>query len=90
MPARLAYEQAAPSTEGSHYTVIDAVGNSSFGRCRRLLNPHGIYASTDLGPLSQNPVLAARHSAVRRQAGPVLARDPAGPGKGQGPRPSAQ
>jgi NADPH:quinone reductase-like Zn-dependent oxidoreductase len=134
MPANLTYEQAAPSTEGSHYAlslirkakihsgqdvlvygatgaigsaavqllkdlgaevtavcgtehvelvrglgadrvidytaedftrdtqtydvVLDAVGKSSFGRCRRLLKPRGIYLSSDLGPLSQNPVLA--------------------------------
>jgi NADPH:quinone reductase-like Zn-dependent oxidoreductase len=38
--------------------VIDAVGKRSFGRCRRLLRPRGIYLSTDLGPLSQNPILA--------------------------------
>ena len=38
--------------------VLDAVGKSSFGRCRRLLRPRGIYLSTDLGPLSQNPILA--------------------------------
>ena len=38
--------------------VLDAVGKSSFGRCRRLLKPGGVYLSTDLGPLSQNPFLA--------------------------------
>ncbi|HET7234807.1 MAG TPA: NAD(P)-dependent alcohol dehydrogenase [Actinomycetota bacterium] len=38
--------------------VLDAVGKSSFGRCKRLLMPRGIYLSTDLGPLSQNPILA--------------------------------
>jgi NADPH:quinone reductase-like Zn-dependent oxidoreductase len=38
--------------------VLDAVGKSSFGRCRRLLKPSGIYLSTDLGPFSQNPFLA--------------------------------
>jgi NADPH:quinone reductase-like Zn-dependent oxidoreductase len=38
--------------------VLDAVGKSSFRRCRRLLRPGGLYLSTDLGPLSQNPVLA--------------------------------
>jgi NADPH:quinone reductase-like Zn-dependent oxidoreductase len=38
--------------------VLDAVGKSSFGRCRRLLKPRGIYLSSDLGPLSQNPLLA--------------------------------
>ena len=38
--------------------VLDAVGKSSFGRCKRLLKPSGIYLSSDLGPLSLNPVLA--------------------------------
>lgn len=38
--------------------VIDAVGKSSFARCRRLLNPRGVYLSSELGPLSQNPLLA--------------------------------
>jgi NADPH:quinone reductase-like Zn-dependent oxidoreductase len=38
--------------------VLDAVGKSSFGRCKRLLKPGGIYLSSDLGPLSQNPFLA--------------------------------
>jgi NADPH:quinone reductase-like Zn-dependent oxidoreductase len=38
--------------------VFDAVGKSSFGRCKRLLKPKGIYLSSDLGPLSMNPVLA--------------------------------
>jgi NADPH:quinone reductase-like Zn-dependent oxidoreductase len=45
--------------DGQTYdVVVDAVGKSSFGRCRRLLKPRGIYLSTDLGPLSQNPILA--------------------------------
>ena len=38
--------------------VLDAVGKSSFRRCKRLLRPGGIYLSSDLGPMSQNPVLA--------------------------------
>jgi len=38
--------------------VLDAVGRSTFGRCRRLLKPGGIYISSDLGPLAQNPFLA--------------------------------
>ena len=37
--------------------VLDAVGKSSFSRCKRLLKPRGIYISSDLGPLSQNPIL---------------------------------
>lgn len=38
--------------------VFDAVGKSSFGRCRRLLEPRGVYLSTELGPRAQNPFLA--------------------------------
>ena len=41
--------------EQSYHVVLDAVGMSSFVRCKRLLKPGGIYLSTDLGPLSQNP-----------------------------------
>ena len=45
--------------DGQAYDVVlDAVGKSSFGRCRRLLKPRGIYLSSDLGPLAQNPLLA--------------------------------
>jgi NADPH:quinone reductase-like Zn-dependent oxidoreductase len=44
--------------EQSYDVVLDAVGKSSFGRCKRLLKPRGIYLSSDLGALSQNPVLA--------------------------------
>lgn len=37
-------------------------------QCRKLLKPRGIWTSTDLGPLSQNPllVLATRFSRRRR------------------------
>jgi NADPH:quinone reductase-like Zn-dependent oxidoreductase len=38
--------------------VFDAVGKRSFGTCKRLLRPGGIYISTDLGRLAQNPFLA--------------------------------
>jgi NADPH:quinone reductase-like Zn-dependent oxidoreductase len=38
--------------------VIDAVGKSSFFRCKKLLKPGGIFFSTDLGFLSQNIFLA--------------------------------
>jgi NADPH:quinone reductase-like Zn-dependent oxidoreductase len=37
--------------------VLDAVGKSTFGACRRLLKPDGRYLSTDLGPWWQNPLL---------------------------------
>jgi NADPH:quinone reductase-like Zn-dependent oxidoreductase len=38
--------------------VLDAVGKSSFGQCRRLLKSGGTYISSELGPLAQNPALA--------------------------------
>jgi NADPH:quinone reductase-like Zn-dependent oxidoreductase len=44
--------------EQTYEVVLDAVGKSSFGRCKRLLKPGGIYLSSDFGPLSQNPALA--------------------------------
>jgi NADPH:quinone reductase-like Zn-dependent oxidoreductase len=44
--------------EQTYDVVFDAVGKSSFSRCRRLLEPRGAYLSTDLGPYSQNPFLA--------------------------------
>ena len=34
--------------------VVDAVGRSSFGRCRALLRPDGVYVSSELGPGGQN------------------------------------
>jgi NADPH:quinone reductase-like Zn-dependent oxidoreductase len=57
--------------EQTYDVVFDAVGKSSFGRCKRLLQPRGIYLSSDLGPLSQNPFLALTTPAVRRQEGHV-------------------
>ncbi|MFC4530944.1 NAD(P)-dependent alcohol dehydrogenase [Sphaerisporangium dianthi] len=44
--------------EQAYDVVIDAVAKSSFGRCRRLLKPRGIYISSDLGPMAQNLILA--------------------------------
>jgi len=38
--------------------VFDAVGKSTFGKCKRILKPKGIYISTELGPGGQNPFLA--------------------------------
>jgi NADPH:quinone reductase-like Zn-dependent oxidoreductase len=38
--------------------VLDSVGKSSFRQCKRLLKPGGIYISSELGPLAQNPFLA--------------------------------
>jgi len=44
--------------EATYDVVLDAVGKSSFSQCRRLLKPGGIYLSSELGPLAQNPLLA--------------------------------
>lgn len=38
--------------------VFDAVGKSTFGACKRLLVPRGVYVSSELGPGWQNPFLA--------------------------------
>jgi len=44
--------------EQKYDVVLDSVGKSSFSRCRRLLKPGGLYLSSELGPLAQNPLLA--------------------------------
>jgi len=38
--------------------VFDAVGKSTFGKCKPILKPKGIYISTEFGPGAQNPFLA--------------------------------
>jgi NADPH:quinone reductase-like Zn-dependent oxidoreductase len=38
--------------------VLDAVGKTSFFRCRPLLKPKGVFAATDLGPAWQNVFLS--------------------------------
>ena len=38
--------------------VFDAVGKSSFRRCSKLLKEGGVYLSSDLGFLAQNPLLS--------------------------------
>jgi NADPH:quinone reductase-like Zn-dependent oxidoreductase len=40
------------------HVVFDAVGKSSFRKCKPLLKKDGIYLSTDLGFFAQNPILA--------------------------------
>ncbi len=52
---------------GSYDFVFDAVGKSSFRRCRRLLKPRGIFISTDLGPWSLNPLLAIVTAPMRKR-----------------------
>ncbi len=44
---------------GQLYDVVfDAVGKSSFFRCKKILKPRGVYFSTELGYMSQNIFLA--------------------------------
>jgi NADPH:quinone reductase-like Zn-dependent oxidoreductase len=64
--------------EQRYDVVHDAVGKSSFGRCRRLLKPGGVYMPADLGPLSQNPILALVTPLFRgrRVLFPLPRRDP--------------
>jgi len=44
-------------TGGGYDFVFDAVGKSSFGACKKLLKPGGIYCSTELGFFYQNVLL---------------------------------
>ncbi len=44
--------------DGKYDFVFDAVGKSTFGRCKPLLKEKGIYISSELGPGSQNIFLA--------------------------------
>jgi NADPH:quinone reductase-like Zn-dependent oxidoreductase len=46
--------------------VVDAVGKTSFFRCRKLLKPGGIFAATDLGRWWQNLALLLWFSMSRR------------------------
>jgi len=45
--------------------VIDAVGKSSFGACKPLLKPSGIYLSSELGPRGQNIPLSMASPLMR-------------------------
>ena len=57
----------------TYRAVLDAVGKSSFGACRRLLDADGAYLSTDLGPYGQNAplTLLTAMSPRRRAAIPI-------------------
>ena len=41
-------------TEEKYDFIFDAVGKSSFSKCKRLLNPKGIYISSELGWMASN------------------------------------
>ncbi|MBK7567209.1 MAG: NAD(P)-dependent alcohol dehydrogenase [Bacteroidetes bacterium] len=44
-------------TDDTYDTVLDAVGKSSFGKCKNILKPNGVYYSTELGDWAQNVFL---------------------------------
>ncbi len=49
------YRQKDFTKEGQKYNFIfDAVGKSSFTKCRTLLQPDGVFVSSDLGYMAQN------------------------------------
>lgn len=53
------YEKEDFTKDDQVYDVVfDAVGKRSFAKCKPLLKPGGIYLSTDLGYMFQNPFLA--------------------------------
>lgn len=45
-------------TNEKYDVVFDAVGKSTFFKCKNLLKPKGVYFSTELGPYAQNIPLA--------------------------------
>ncbi len=46
------------SRHGTYDHVLDAVGKSTFGKCKLLLKERGSYSSSEFGPKIQNPFLA--------------------------------
>lgn len=53
------YEQEDFTKDKEQYHfVFDAVGKSTFSKCKPLLYPGGVYISSELGPGAQNPFLA--------------------------------
>ena len=49
------YEQEDFTQKGDKYQyVLDAVGKSTFAKCKPLLLPNGVYVSSELGPNAQN------------------------------------
>ena len=64
------YTQEDFTKNGETYDVVfDAVGKTSFRRCRRSLKPGGIFIETDLGFMWHVPPLALADALDRRQAG---------------------
>lgn len=45
-------------TEDQFHYIFDTVGKSTFAKCKPLLLSQGVYISSELGPMIQNPFLA--------------------------------
>jgi NADPH:quinone reductase-like Zn-dependent oxidoreductase len=72
------YEREDFTEDGGRYEIVfDAVGKSSFRRCRRLVKPHGVFLFTDLGFLWHAPFLAlvTRFVGSRRVRIPIQRHD---------------
>jgi NADPH:quinone reductase-like Zn-dependent oxidoreductase len=54
----LGCEFAGEIVEIGESVEVFSVGKSTFGHCKKVLKPEGIYMSTELGPYAQNPFLA--------------------------------
>lgn len=54
--------------------VFDTVGKSSFGKCRRILKPCGVYISSELGWMAQNLLFAILTPLVSKLPGMKNAR----------------
>jgi len=53
--------------DAKYDVVFDAVGKSSFGACKPILKQNGLYLSTGLGRMAQNPILALTTTVVGTQ-----------------------
>ncbi|MBL7543720.1 MAG: NAD(P)-dependent alcohol dehydrogenase [Bdellovibrionaceae bacterium] len=60
-------EDFTKQNSGLYDFVFDAVGKSSFGACKLLLKPDGVYISSELGPNFENPFLALLTPVMGRQ-----------------------
>jgi NADPH:quinone reductase-like Zn-dependent oxidoreductase len=47
--------------------IFDAVGKSTFGKCKSLLNKNGVYISSELGPYAQNVFYPLLNSISRKK-----------------------
>jgi NADPH:quinone reductase-like Zn-dependent oxidoreductase len=53
------FTQTDYTTDNERYDfVFDAIGKSTFGKAQKILQPDGIYISSELGPGNENPMLA--------------------------------